>query len=60
MAFKVPGEFSDVFIGSVHSMSCVLWCQGKFGVPWGADVGAIVALPQKRCPIFFGLTRVEI
>ena len=23
MAFKVPGEFSDVFIGSVHSMSCL-------------------------------------
>ena len=24
MAFRVPGEFSDVFVGSVHSMSCVL------------------------------------
>ena len=47
MAFRVPGEFSDVFVGSVHSMSCVLGCQREL-------VGADLVLAATR--LAFGQT----
>ncbi len=47
MAFRAPGAFLNVFVGSAHSMSCVLGCQREL-------VGADLVLPATR--LAFGQT----